>query len=265
MTILKKYTPQKEVELHQIIEKELASLEKGLSLLQREYSSGKGFIDFLCVDSGGRLTIIEVKLHEDENVLFQALRYFNDIARNIYLVSTLFQGKSIDPEQLPRLIIIAGRFSEDLKQLSTLFEPDIELYEYAVLETNAGERGIYYHPVSLPVIDRLPSEPATIENLIAYLTNKEVKLSLDVIRGEIKAIDSSIYEYATKSYIGFKHPNGRLIAYITVRRTAIEVGARIIDEEQQLITDESLRIEGRDENYSEIIEKIKISHKNLCK
>lgn len=78
MPILKRYTPQNEKELHTLIKKEIDTIKERLELLQYEYSSGKGVLDFLCVDIGGRLVIVEVKLHEDENILFQALRYFSE-------------------------------------------------------------------------------------------------------------------------------------------------------------------------------------------
>ena len=71
MPILKRYSPQSEAELHLIIKSDLSAIEEGIELLQHEYPSGKGVIDFLCIDSGRRLLIIEVKLHEDENILFQ--------------------------------------------------------------------------------------------------------------------------------------------------------------------------------------------------
>ena len=77
MTTLRKVKPKTEKELHSIIEKELEAIEEGLVLLKYEYELVKGNPDFLCVDSGERLVIIEVKLQEDENILFQALRYYN--------------------------------------------------------------------------------------------------------------------------------------------------------------------------------------------
>ncbi len=47
MSKLKKYTPAIEAELHMIIGAELDAIEEGLELIQHEYPSGKGIIDFL--------------------------------------------------------------------------------------------------------------------------------------------------------------------------------------------------------------------------
>ncbi len=46
MSKLKRYTPQSEAELHMIIQSDLSAIEEGIELLQHEYPSGKGFIDF---------------------------------------------------------------------------------------------------------------------------------------------------------------------------------------------------------------------------
>lgn len=166
MPSLKKYVPQNESELHLIIQKELDALEDGLTLLQHEHATGKGAIDFLCVDSGGRLAIIEVKLHEDDNVLFQALRYYSAIDKDRFLVAGAFMDKKIDPTESPRIVIIAESFTEDLKRLSTLVVSDVELFEYTVVLTPTGEKGIIFHSVSLPVAERPAPEPKPLRNLL---------------------------------------------------------------------------------------------------
>jgi len=263
MPTLRKYKPQSELELHIIIERELDALEAGLELLKHEYVSGKGILDFLCVDSGGRFVIIEVKLHEDENILFQALRYYSDVDKNRYLIATGFTDHEIDPDQNPRVVLIAERFSEDIRRLSTLVVPEIELLEYTVLIEPGGSKGICYHSVSLPVVDTPPSEPKTMRDLIQYLTNEELKPTLEKMRVDIKSIGQGIEEYPTQSYIGYKHTSGRQFAYIRILRKSIEFGAHIIDENKQVLDYESVRVETVSDDYTEILEKIKVSFINL--
>ena len=229
MSTLKRYVPQSEKELQTLIQKELDAIEEGLELLQHEYPSGRGILDFLCADSGGRLVIIEVKLHEDENVLFQALRYFSDIDKNRYLIATLFSDKQINLEESPRVILVAEKFSEDLKRLSTLVVPEVELLEYSTVIVPDGDKAIVYHPVSLPTVDRLPAEPKTIEKLIEYLRDENLKPLLTKIRHEVKNIGKGIEEYATQGYIGYKHSSGRQFAYIRILRKSIEALAKVIN------------------------------------
>lgn len=255
--------PKSEKELQTLIQKELDAIEEGLELLQHEYPSGRGILDFLCADSGGRLVIIEVKLHEDENVLFQALRYFSDIDKNRYLIATLFSGKQINIEESPRIILFAEKFSEDLKRLSTLVVPEVELLEYSTVILPDGDKAIVYHPVSLPTVVRLPAEPKTIEKLIEYLRDENLKPLLTKIRHEVKNIGKGIEEYATQGYIGYKHSSGRQFAYIRILRKSIEFGAHIIDEKKQLLDYERILLEDADADYSEIFQKVKAAFVNL--
>lgn len=263
MPMLKKYVPQSESELHLVIQKELDALEEGLKLLQHEYSFGKGMVDFLCVDSGGRLVIVEVKLHEDENMLFQALRYYSDIDNDRYLVGTLFRIEEVDPEQSPRIILIAERFSEDVKRLSTLVVPEIELFEYSVMLLPDGGKGIVYHSISLPTPSTPPGEPKSIDDLIEYLKDDSLKPLVKKIRSDIQSLGSGIDEYPTSGYIGYKHSGGRLFAVLKMFRKAVELTAIIIDEKGRVVDSDVIRMQAGDEDYSETMEKIKASFANL--
>jgi len=263
MAKLKKFTPESEAALHILIGSELDAIEDGLELLQHEYPSGKGIIDFLCIDSGQRLVIIEVKLLEDDNVLFQALRYFGDIDFNRYVIANLFKSKKVDPREPPRIIIIAERISEDIRRLSTLVVPEIELLEYTAVILPSDEKSILYHSVSLPVVAKPPSEPQSIEKLLEYLTDNSLRPLVGEMRNKIKGLGRGIEEYATQSYIGYKHSSGRQFAYIRVYRKEIEFGSHVIDEDRQLLDYESIRVKQGDEDFSDIFEKIRRSFENL--
>jgi hypothetical protein len=261
MATLKKYYPQSEAELHMIIQAELDAIEEGLELLQHEYPSGKGILDFLCADSDHRLVIIEVKLHVDENILFQALRYYGDIDKNRYVVARLFADKDVNPEDPPRIILIAERFSEDIRRLSTLVRLDIELLEYSVVTLPTGEKGILYHPVS--PVPPPPPGPKPIEWLLNYLKEESLKPLLQEIRQAVKGIGKGIEEYAAQDYIAYKHTSGRQFAYIWPRRRYFDFGANIVDEDRRLLDYEGIRIETGDEDYSEVLAKVKTSFVNL--
>lgn len=264
MAKLQRYTPGTERELHQIIKAELDAIEEGLELLQHEYPSGKGIIDFLCKDSGGRLVIIEVKLHEDENILFQALRYYGDIDRDRHKLANLFKAQKVDPEQSPRLVLIAEHFSEDVRRLSMMVVPEVELLEYTAVVLPNGEKSIVYHTVSLPVAAKPPYEPKSVDELVQYLTNDSLKPVLDRARQAIRMLGKGIREYATQSYIGYKlSDSNRQFAYIRILRKEIEIGAHIVDENKQLLDYEGIRVRTGDEDYSEIIERIRQSFVNL--
>jgi hypothetical protein len=262
MATLKKIKLKNEKELHSVIEKELEALEEGLTILKYEFAMSKGVPDFLCADSGGRLVIIEVKLQEDENILFQGLRYYNEIDRDRYVIAKMFSKKDVDPKESPRIILIAEKFSDDIRRLSTLVIPDVELYEYTVLKTEDGNEGICFHPVSLPKIEEGPTMPKSIEEIKSYMTKKELIPLFDKVVSEIKNIGENIDEYTTQDYVGFRY-KGRLIGYLTPHRQSFDVGSAMIDENGRTIDYEYLRIETGTEDDSEAFQKIIKSFENI--
>jgi hypothetical protein len=262
MPIFTTYEPSSEKELHEIIEKELDGLEVGLSLLKYEFTTETGIADFLCVDSGGRLAIIEVKLHEDENILFQGLRYFSSINKIRYNISALYPEKKILPEHQPRLILVAERFSDSVKWLSTLVKPEVELYEYTVVVSPDNQKGIIYHSVDLPVTVEPLIKPPTIIDLKNYLTNESLKPVFESIRNEIKGISDAIDEYATSSYVGYKY-KGRQIAWIATHRKLLDVYSINIDENKDFIDSDYSRLSNDKDSYSDTISKIKNTFINL--
>ena len=262
MPVLKKYKPQSEKELHGIIEKELDALEEGLELLRYEMGFTKGIPDFVCVDSGGRLLIIEVKLHEDENILFQALRYFNEIDRDRYIIAQMFPDKKINPEEHPRIILIAGKFSDYIRRLTTLVIPDVELYVYNVLFTPEKHQGICYHSVSVPKIEEMPSKPLEIQDHIDYMTKEELKPIFKNAMKIIMDIGKDIESYSRQDYVGFKY-KGRQIGFLYPTRKAFDVGAVIIDDVGRVLDYESIRIESSTQDYTEIFKKIRKTYEIL--
>ena len=250
-----------EKELHEIIIKEIEALEEGLVVLKHEFYTGKGSVDILCVDSGGRLGITEVKVGEDENILFQALKYYNWIDKNRYSIKNMFSSSEINPDAHPRLILIATKFSDDIRSLSNLVIPDVELFEYTILLTSNGKRGICFHPVSLPKIIE-PPKPPKIDDLLKYITDDSLRELYSKSIGTIKSIGNGIEHYPTQGYIGFKY-KGKLFAWLGVQRKSFDFGTYIIDENKRSLNSDTIRIEKGDEDYTDILNKIKTSFKNI--
>jgi hypothetical protein len=261
MPTLRKYSPKNEKELHSVIEKEIDSLEEGLKVLKYEFPMSKGMPDFLCVDSGGRLVIIEVKLQEDENIVFQALRYYSEIDQNKFVLAKMFSNYFINPEELPRIILIAEKYSEDIRRFCILVKPEIELYEYAILKTQDEKEGIYFNSVSLPINEDPPAKPKTIEEIKSYMTEDSLKPFFDKVSSKIKEIDNKIEEYNTSSYVGFKY-RGRQIAWIAPHRKSFDIGVAKIDEDGRT-SYEYQRIESENEDYSEKLAEISKSFINI--
>ncbi len=254
-----------EKELHGIIKDELDALENGLRLLKYEMPLGVGVPDFVCVDSGGRLVIIEVKLYEDENILFQALGYYSEIDRNRYVLAESFRDEKVDPKQSPRLVLIAKGYSEYVKRLSTLVKPVIELFEYTVVQISKGKNGIVFHPIPLPQTDeQLPPENYTPEQFRDYITDDSLKSLFDLFRNQIKEIDRSIVEYCTYTYVGYKY-RGRQVAGLLPQRKSFDFWGTKIDDNCSVQTYDSIRIKTGQEDISSKIQNIKDSIRKINK
>lgn len=262
MPTFKKFEPTSEKELHGIIEKELDSLEEGLELLKYEMTIGKGIPDFLCKDSGGRIVIIEVKLNEDDNILFQALRYYADVNANKYVLAEMFSKKGIDPKQNPRIVLISKKFTDDIRALGTLLVPEVELYEYSTLTDCNGAKGIIYHPVSLPKLEIAISEPSVIQDHKSYITNPSLHEHFDEVRSKVKELASNIEEYITQSYLGYKC-RGRQVGWISAQRKSFDVGAIMISDKRETLDYPTIRVTSKDDDITAILEEIRISCQNL--
>ena len=79
----------------------------------------------------------------------------------------------------------------------------MELFEYSVITSKSGEKGIVFHPVTLPFDDAPPTQPKSITDLINYNTDQSMRELVEEIREKIKAIGHGIVEYPTQGYIGF--------------------------------------------------------------
>lgn len=252
-----------EKELHELIEKEIEALEPGIKILKYEFPCGdRGIADFLYVDSGNRLGIIEVKKDQDEDMLFQGLRYYDWVNKNSHAVANMFPGGQIDGNQSPRLTLIARSFSDDLRSLSTHVIPEVELFSYSVLKDKDGKRGMDFNSVSLPKTPRPLEKTPTTESVINYITDEKLrKLFREKIK-EIKSINNKITTRATNDYVGFYY-KGRMIANLYKHRKSFDITAVKIDDKSHFIENSWTRVETGDEDYSTQIEIIKDSIKKL--
>ncbi len=262
MATLKKTKVGTEKELHEVIEKELDALEEGLCLLKYEFGLEKARPDFLCVDSGGRIVIIEVKLGEDENVLFQALGYYSIIDQERYVIAKMFQDSQVDPKEHPRIVLVAKRFSDYLRRLTVLVVPDVEIYEYSLLQTPESKTGVCFHSVTSPKLEVEPSKPSSVDSLREYIRDDELRMLFSKLIPEVESIGEGIESYATQNYVGFKF-KGRMVAWLSPYRKSVELGAVAIDENGRSVENVPVRLDADTQDYAHILERTGKSFLNL--
>jgi Holliday junction resolvase-like predicted endonuclease len=207
--------------LEAAIIKNPGAIEKGLTVLDHQVPAGTGKIDILGVDSGGILTIIELKVTEDDTVLMQSVEYYDWVSQNTDRLAERYREKSpkvdIDAEEAPRLILVAPTFSLSLKTCCKYINADVDLFEYVYLKAKTGEKGIFCKRVDLGPPATPPSRPLKEEDHINYITNPAMKQVCKEAIGQIKGIGEDIEVRPTRSVLSFKHAN-RVIAYIDTKR-----------------------------------------------
>ncbi len=225
MSNINKYTPKDEAELHTLIIKDIDNLEEGMNKIQHEINLHGNIPDILCVDSGSRLSIIEIKLDEDRNVLFQGLRYYTEVERLRWQLANIYKASKIDPNQDPRIILIAQSFTEETKRMCMHIKPTIDLYEYSTILDSNNEIGTIFNSVPIPVEQTIP-EIKTIDDFKNYIKKQDLKVIFEDTRASVKEINEKIEEYCTQSYVGYKYKK-KQIAWIKTKRTEIEFGVLI--------------------------------------
>lgn len=70
-----------EAMLEEYMKRNLSLVENGLELIATQYMLPKGRIDMLAKDSNGVYVVIELKVEEDTDIVWQSLYYRNEIKR----------------------------------------------------------------------------------------------------------------------------------------------------------------------------------------
>lgn len=261
----KKDEVESEGELHQLMMEDIEALEEGITILKNEFQCGdRGAADFLYVDSGNRLGVIEVKKDTSEDIVFQGLRYYDWVAKNRYAIANMFPDAKINTNEDPRLTLVAKTFSDNIRSLTTHFIPDIELFEYRILKTEDNIRGLYFHPISPPKIEETPTEPMTEKDLIDYMTDDNLRRIFKEKKKEIMDIHPAIKPRTTQNYLGFLY-KGRFIAALYPLRKAFDIQAAKLDDDAHVIDYPWIRIEHGDEDYSSQTKLIKDAIQKLDK
>lgn len=264
---LEYYKPKSEKELHSLIEKRLDKIGNGLTLLRHEFEYEGQIPDFLCVDQEGSLVSIEVKLGKDEKVIFQAIRYYEMLIRNIYFIAKSISIVKINPEKDIKNIIIAEDFTEETKKLMQYLENlDIELYMYRVYtdKDKEGEKDIIFELVDTPITTtQKPIEEYTIEQHRNYCSTEELRKVFDKIIQDIKLINNDLIDYSVRKYVGIKY-KGKTVTKIVSRKTYFWLITFKYNEEGSYERKISSKVEtGKENDIQEVFQGIKDEIKRL--
>lgn len=209
-----------ERQLEDALKQHISMVEEGLEVIQNQFPTLTGPVDILCVDPEGAPVVMELKVNQDDSMLFQALRYYAHIEKTKASLK-LYHSEKIDEQKKTRIILLAPSFSDPMKDIvSILSDIDITLVEFLIVQTSEGREGIICRPIE-SISPPPPPPPPTEADHIEYITNPEIKgfCSQIVQWFKGKDLDSS----PVQSYLGFKK-EGRVYAAIWTRRKYFYIG-----------------------------------------
>jgi hypothetical protein len=224
--MFKRLDIDQECKLESQVIKDPEALEDGLVYLTHQRPANGNYIDVLAVDSDGVLIVIELKVGEDDEMLLQALEYYDYVSSNRDRLAKEYEAKAkIVAQEEPRIMLVASSFTDRLRLAARYVEPKVTLLEYAYLETKSKEHGLFCKEV------RFESEggysaPVALEAIFAYVVNPGVKKACLKVHSDIMTLGQDLEAVAT-NYHGIKYKcNGRLVGGLALRRTFFYVWYR---------------------------------------
>jgi len=209
-----------EKQLEDLLRQAPELIEEGLKYIDHQRNTDRGPLDVLMADSGNSLVVAELKITEDDGMLWQGIDYYDYIARNLEGLSRVYKSFNINPKQPIRLFLIAPSFSVNLlnrcKWISDRIK--ISLFTYKCISFEKSKDIV-------PVFTEIspPSTPETIvassiEGNLEYITDKSVRKHVNEILAEIQSWDTNNISFdPTKSDISLKI-SGRVFSYLAPRR-----------------------------------------------
>ncbi len=212
----KLYKPKTEKELHSLIKAKLDKLN--LKLIQYEFKYESNIPDFLCIDEECKLTVIEVKLGVDKNIIMQGMRYYKMAEKYKYLIAKEYP--QVKPDEEIHLILIAENYDDNTKNIIDHLDIKINAYTYlSIIKEDDKKRDIHFNEVLItpsPSI-KLVKIPK-VEFHTEKLSNDQLKRSCEETIKKIKNLAPGIELIPLQKYLGLKY-KGRSIATIHTRKS----------------------------------------------
>ena len=210
-----------EKELEYLIQIYANKIEEGLKFIDHQKKTERGPLDVLFVDSGNALIVSELKIVEDDNMLFQGIDYYDDINGDIESLARLYNkiNINIDPIQTPRLILIAPSFSINLRKRCTWIDIPISLYSYKCIKVENSEDVIpIFHEITIPSKSKPIIEVYSLEDRFNYIKDEVAKNRFIKMLNQVKEIDIKKITADPLKYDISVKVSGKVLAYFCPRR-----------------------------------------------
>jgi hypothetical protein len=125
------------------------ALEDGLSVIDEGVPCPPaGEIDVLAVDRTSQLVIVDFEVTVDDDLLLRGLGHVDWIVRNLANVRRMYAGRTINFSAVPRLMLLAPRFSETLPRVaSSTTHVQVECVRFQAVHLQGGV-GVFFERIA---------------------------------------------------------------------------------------------------------------------
>lgn len=223
-----------EKDFEDIIRRFADRIEPGLKYVDHQKKTKGGRLDVLFVDSGSALVVAELKVTEDESMLTQGIDYYDYIVQNQESFARAYtKGEiSISPTERPRLFLIAPSFSVPLLNRCKWIDIPLSLFTFKCIVLKDKPKDVIPVFYEVPIPPKAePVEISTIEWHLGYITDQNVRITVEKLLEEITGWDNEAIKIDPISdYLSMK-VNNRVFGYLASRRKHFIVETYDIDGE----------------------------------
>ena len=136
--------------LENLVVRDIEKVEEGISVLGRQIPVNQdSVVDLLCVDRNGQIAIFKLSVNKDDNMLFEGLTTFHEVNNVKCLLKFFNKNSKINDKELPRLILIAPSFSNNIRNIAkNMNGVKIDLYEWEYLKFG-DKKTLRFKPTSV--------------------------------------------------------------------------------------------------------------------
>lgn len=230
---MKRYTKAdvSEQELEDLVRRHAGLIEDGLVYVDHQKPAARGRLDVLMVDSGKSLVVAELKVTQDDGMLFQGLDYYDYVSTHVESFARLYKAHGIDPTQQVRLFLVAPSFSQTLVNRCKWLDLPISLFTFNCLKFE-GEADVV--PIFTEQQTVAPPEIVEVTHLddhLNYITDAAVRAKVTTLLDEIKNWKPGNISLDPIKYAISMKVNGRVFAYLYPRRQHYLIGTFDSDDE----------------------------------
>ena len=221
-----KYQPidVKENELEDLIRCNAELIEVGLRYVDHQKKTDKGRLDVLFVDSGDAFVIAELKIIEDDNMLLQALDYYDFISENIESYARIYKDFNIDPTKPIRIMLVAPSFSQVLISRTKWINAPLSLYIYKCIKIDDKSEIIpVFNEISIPTPKEILEEKYDLNDRVNYITDDNSKKLLKDFIKNIQEMDKDHILVEPIKYAISVKVSGKVFMYLSPRRDKFHI------------------------------------------